>query len=119
MSALVSPLLGDENSRPPTGYLEEPGEALHREPLFAAARRRAVAGDRALLEMGGSMARSTKMSVIKRQRERKKAEKAALKREEKEMRRQAQGSGADEVASRSDLEDYGLISPPADEPSEG
>ena len=64
--------------------------------------------------MGGSVARSTKMSVIKRQRERKKAEKAALKREEKDQRRAAVSSG-EEVATRSDLEAYGIVTGPTEE----
>ena len=63
------------------------------------------------------MARASKMSVIKRQRERKKAEKAALKREEKEMRRAADSAG-ETVATRTDLEGYGLIHEPEEEPEE-
>lgn len=50
------------------------------------------------------------MSVVKRQRERKKAEKAALKREEKDQRR-AESSSGQAVATRDDLEAYGIVSP--------
>jgi hypothetical protein len=55
------------------------------------------------------MARRSKMSVLKRQRERKKAEKAAAKREERSRREapaENEGSG---VASREDLVGYGLV----------
>ena len=56
------------------------------------------------------MARPTKMSVQKRQRERKKSEAAELK------RARQRGSDADkpvggQVAERSDLEGYGVIPP--------
>jgi hypothetical protein len=50
------------------------------------------------------MAKKSKMSVLKRQRERKKAEKAAMKRE---VRGQKERSDSD-VASAEDLEGYGL-----------
>ena len=50
------------------------------------------------------MAKKSKMSVLKRQRERKKAEKAAMKREE---RGQKERSDSD-VATAEDLEGYGL-----------
>jgi hypothetical protein len=49
------------------------------------------------------MARKSKMSVLKRQREVRKAEKAALKRERRERR---EGSTS-RVATREDLEAYG------------
>jgi hypothetical protein len=55
------------------------------------------------------MARRSKMSVLKRQRERKKAEKAAAKREERSKREtpgEGDGSG---VASREDLVGYGVV----------
>jgi len=51
------------------------------------------------------MARKSKMSVLKRQRERKKAEKAAMKRE---TRGQKERSDSD-VATTEDLEGYGLV----------
>jgi hypothetical protein len=49
------------------------------------------------------MARKSKMTVLKRQREVRKAEKAALKRERRELR---EGSTA-RVATKEDLEAYG------------
>jgi hypothetical protein len=58
------------------------------------------------------MARSSRMSVQKRQRERKKAEKAELKREQKRQAGQAapveREPGA-QVAAREDLEGYGVV----------
>ncbi len=51
------------------------------------------------------MARRSKQSVLKRQRERKKAEKAAAKREDRQQR---EGDGA-RVAEADDLEGYGLV----------
>jgi hypothetical protein len=50
------------------------------------------------------MAKKSKMSVLKRQRERKKAEKAAMKRE---TRGQKERSESD-IATAEDLEGYGL-----------
>lgn len=58
------------------------------------------------------MARKSKQSILKRQRELRKAEKAALKRERREQRVAAAGSG-DQVATKEDLEGYGV------EPEEG
>ncbi len=56
------------------------------------------------------MARVNKMSVLKRQRERKKAEKAALKRELRERREDVdRGSSEPRVATREDLAGYGLV----------
>ena len=65
------------------------------------------------------MARVNRMSVQKRLRERKKAEKAELKREMRERREEgAQDSGpTSDVASRADLESYGLVDPAGDEDS--
>ena len=63
------------------------------------------------------MARKSKMSVLKRQRELRKAQKAALK---QQRRSQREPSGEQKVASREDLEDYGFPGeelPPA-EPEE-
>jgi hypothetical protein len=64
------------------------------------------------------MARSSKMSVLKRQRERKKAEKAALKREQKARREpEDEAGGPDQVATREDLEGYGLVVEPDEDES--
>jgi hypothetical protein len=62
------------------------------------------------------MAKKSKMSVLKRQRERRKAEKAAMKRE---LRGQKERSESD-VATAEDLEGYGLgsESPSDDEDGE-
>ena len=54
------------------------------------------------------MARSKRMSVQKRLRERKKAEKAELKRLEQRRSGEARPAG-DQVAARADLEAYGFI----------
>ncbi len=56
------------------------------------------------------MARKSKMSVMKRQRERKKAEKAAAKREQR-LQREApeEETGGTQVADRDDLEGYGVV----------
>ncbi len=53
------------------------------------------------------MARKSKMSILKRQREVKKAEKAALKREKRMDRPDGAGSGTD-VATKEDLAGYGF-----------
>ena len=58
------------------------------------------------------MARSTRMSVQKRQRERKKAEQAEMKRAARKSGDRAPGG---QVADRSDLEGYGIL-PSAPEP---
>ena len=66
------------------------------------------------------MARSSKMSVLKRQRERKKAEKAALKRELRGARKEAaseEDRDPSQVATREELADYGIGD--ADEESAG
>jgi len=60
------------------------------------------------------MARKSKMSVLKRQRERKKAEKAAMKRE---VRGQKERSDSD-VATAEDLEGYGLVQESSNERKE-
>ena len=59
------------------------------------------------------MARKSKTGVLKRLREVKKAEKAALKRDQKEIRRQSVGE-AERVATKDDLEGYGFA-PDGDE----
>jgi hypothetical protein len=61
------------------------------------------------------MARSSRMSVQKRQRERKKAEQAELKRSQ---RRSAEHAPGGQVADRSDLEGYGVIPTFSDSRSE-
>jgi len=61
------------------------------------------------------MARKSKMSVLKRQRERKKAEKAAMKRE---TRGQKERSESD-VATPDDLDGYGVGSESSDDGEEG
>jgi len=50
------------------------------------------------------MAKKSKMSVLKRQRERKKAEKAAMKREERGQKERSES----DIATTEDLEGYGL-----------
>lgn len=62
------------------------------------------------------MASRQRASVQKRQRERKKAEKAAQKREEKEQRRGPAASPDELVATREDLEGYGVVSGEDEEP---
>ncbi len=63
------------------------------------------------------MARKSRMAVLKRQREHRKAEKAATKRERREQRQadSQDDSPGDEVASQDDLESYGFIPPPGGE----
>jgi hypothetical protein len=58
------------------------------------------------------MARKSRTAVLKRQREVRKAEKAAAKREKRELREPASESES-HVATREDLADYGF---PVDEP---
>ena len=53
------------------------------------------------------MARKSKMSILKRQREVKKAEKAALKRE-KRLERVTEAGDGDGVATKEDLAGYGF-----------
>ena len=55
--------------------------------------------------LGNAMAKKSKMSVLKRQRERKKAEKAAMKRE---TRGQKEERSESDIATQEDLEGYGL-----------
>ena len=57
------------------------------------------------------MAKKSRMSILKRQREVKKAEKQALKREKRAARQASQQPGSN-VATKSDLEGYGF---PADD----
>lgn len=67
------------------------------------------------------MARRSRMSVQKRKRERDKAERASMKREERSMKgpREEGAEGEDAlVATESDLEGYGLGPEPEDEDAE-
>ena len=61
------------------------------------------------------MARKSRTAVLKRQREARKAEKAAAKREKRTLRKAEESDH--EVASQEDLEAYGF-SPPAPEDDE-
>ena len=61
------------------------------------------------------MARKSKTGVLKRLREVKKAEKAALKRDQKEQRKEMAGTFADRVANKDELEGYGFPSSEEDE----
>ena len=54
------------------------------------------------------MARKSRTAVLKRQREAKKAEKAAMKREKKSMR-EPSTSGETQVATTDDLAGYGFV----------
>jgi len=55
------------------------------------------------------MARRSRMSVQKRLRERKKAEKAEFKREERSQRSDPSQDPTDQVATHQDLEAYGVV----------
>jgi hypothetical protein len=59
------------------------------------------------------MARKSRTGVLKRQREMKKAEKAALKREKRDLRAEQESTGA-QVATAEDLAGYGF-GPSADD----
>ncbi|HVH16814.1 MAG TPA: hypothetical protein VNF72_00815 [Myxococcota bacterium] len=61
------------------------------------------------------MARKSRTAVLKRQREAKKAEKALLKREKREMR-QSETTGEPRVATAEELEGYGFNTVESDEP---
>jgi hypothetical protein len=54
------------------------------------------------------MARKSRTAVLKRQREAKKAEKAAMKREKRVERESTRADGGDQVASADDLAGYGF-----------
>ena len=58
------------------------------------------------------MGRRNRMTIMKRQRERKKAEKAAMKREQRQQREKTPAEEA--VATAEDLEGYGIV-PESDE----
>jgi hypothetical protein len=56
------------------------------------------------------MAKKSRMSVLKRQRELRKAEKAALKRERRDQRREEGTETGERVATEDDLAGYGFPS---------
>ena len=62
------------------------------------------------------MARSSKMSVQKRLRERQKTEKADLKREARRLAAQAEREPGGQVAKREELESYGVVADRRGEP---
>jgi len=64
------------------------------------------------------MARASKMSVQKGLRERKKSEKAALKREQRKRTDRTPADDASRVADWKDLEGYGLVANPTDRDSD-
>ncbi len=64
------------------------------------------------------MGRRNRMTIMKRQRERKKAEKAQLKREQRSQREKP-AEDADQVATSEDLEGYGLAATEEEEAKEG
>ncbi len=56
------------------------------------------------------MGKKSRMGVLKRQREAKKAEKAQIKRDKRNVREEAEVMSTDEmVADRNDLEGYGIL----------
>ena len=64
------------------------------------------------------MARKSRTGVLKRQREMKKAEKAALKREKRDLRSEQESAGT-QVATAEDLAGYGFASGDADDRAAG
>ncbi len=54
------------------------------------------------------MARKSRMGVLKRQRELKKAEKAAMKRERRKLRKEEAAAAESDTATSDDLAGYGL-----------
>lgn len=58
------------------------------------------------------MARRNRMTMLKRQRERKKAEKAEFKREQRAQRPHAEPGEGTSIASDDDLAGYGVTFPP-------
>lgn len=62
------------------------------------------------------MGKKTRTGVLKRQREAKKAEKAAMKREKREVRSSESVTGA-QVATANDLAGYGFLPPDRDRES--
>ena len=61
------------------------------------------------------MARKSRMGVLKRQRELKKAEKAAMKRERRKLKKEEAAAAETDTATEDDLAGYGIG---ADEPPE-
>jgi hypothetical protein len=76
-------------------------------PIVLAADRACRPGNALASSGGENMAGKSRMSVLKRQRELQKAEKAQIKREQR-MRRKTSET-ANDVATREDLESYGII----------
>jgi len=64
------------------------------------------------------MARRSRMSVQKRKRERDKAERAAMKREERSTKEPREEAGEPAVATDADLEGYGLAPEPEEDDAE-
>jgi len=64
------------------------------------------------------MARKSRTGVLKRQREMKKAEKAAMKREKRDLRSEQESGGA-QVATAEDLAGYGFTRTDEDAPTGG
>jgi len=64
------------------------------------------------------MARKSRTGVLKRQREMKKAEKAAMKREKRDLRAEQESGGA-QVATAEDLAGYGFAAADDDAPAGG
>jgi len=67
---------------------------------------------------GAFMGRQSKQGVLKRQRERKKAEKAALKREKRliDVEDEPKDTGGDRTATQADLEALGIFPAGGDDP---
>jgi len=61
------------------------------------------------MRAGGNLARASKMSVLKRQRERQKAEKAARKREERTRETPEPERDSEADPTRDELEGYGIV----------
>ena len=64
------------------------------------------------------MARKSRVGVLKRQRELKKAEKAAMKRERRKLRKEEAAAAESDTATQDDLAGYGLGAD-EDEPASG
>jgi hypothetical protein len=65
------------------------------------------------------MARKSRTAVLKRQREAKKAEKAAMKREKRLERESTRGEAGGQVASADDLAGYGFGEPEEEDEESG
>jgi hypothetical protein len=62
---------------------------------------------------------SKRPSVLKREREKKQAERAAQKREERARRGDSRSEGGAPIATHDELEDYGIVHPPPRDRSAG